>query len=86
VVIVDPKIRPFYDVTFDLGALVFCEDCEREIEYSSSHPRFTDENYYDAAIAMNAAGWMVSPGTIDAFCPTCAAKRGLRPTTWTTPI
>ncbi len=75
---VDPKVAPYYDVTFILGALVFCDDCKREIEYTSSHPRYTDENYYDAAVAMEAAGWVVIPNSVDAFCPSCAAKRGLR--------
>jgi hypothetical protein len=79
-VTVDPKVAPYYDVTFILGALVFCDDCKREIEYASAHSQFTDENYYDAAVAMHAAGWVVVPDTVDAFCPACAAKRGMRPT------
>ena len=76
-VTVDPKVAPNYDVTFILGGLVFCEDCKREIEYTSTHPQFTDENYYDAALAMRAAGWVVVPNTVDAFCSQCAARRGL---------
>jgi hypothetical protein len=76
---VDRKVAPFYDVTFALGALVFRDDCTREIEYTSSHPRYTDESYYDAAVAMEAAGWVVVPNTVDAFSPSCAAKRRLRP-------
>ena len=79
-VTVDPKIAPYYGVTFILCALVFCDDCIREIEYASAHPQFTDENYYDAAVAMYAAGWVVLPNTFDAFCPSCAAERGMRPT------
>jgi hypothetical protein len=75
---VDPKVAPYYNITFILGALVFCGDCKREIEYTSPHPRFTDENYYDAAVAMQAAGWAVVPDTLNAYCPMCAAKRGLR--------
>jgi hypothetical protein len=74
-IIVDPKYAYFYDVTFILGALVFCDDCKREISYTSTHPRYTDENYYDAAIAMHAAGWVVVPNSIDALCPPCAAQR-----------
>ena len=74
---VDPKVAPYYDVTFMLGALVFCDACRRELEYTSSHPRFTDENYYDAAVAMQAAGWAVVPNDVVALCPTCAARRGL---------
>ena len=78
-VTVDPKVAPYYDVTFILAALVFCDDCKREIEYESPHPRFSDENYYDAAVAMARAGWVVVPNTVNAFCPICAAKRGFRP-------
>src|SRR4051794_22930188 len=54
---IDPKVAPYYDVTFILCAMVFCEDCKREIEYTSVNPPYTDENYYDAAVAMQAAGW-----------------------------
>ena len=75
---VDPKVASYYDVTFILGALVFCDDCKREIEYTSAHPRFTDENYYDAAVAMHATGWVVVPNSVDVFCPACATERGLR--------
>ena len=78
-VTVDPKFAPYYDVTFILGAHVFCNDCKRDIEYTSTHPPYTDENYYDAAVAMHAAGWVVVPNTLDAICPACAAKHGVRP-------
>jgi hypothetical protein len=50
---IDPRIEAFYDVTFVLGAMVFCADCRGDIEYASLHPRFMDENYYDAAVAMH---------------------------------
>ena len=76
---VDPEVAPYYDVTFILGAFVFCDDCGQEIEYTSAHSRYTDENYYDAAVAMHAAGWVVAPDSVDAFCPSCASKRGFRP-------
>jgi hypothetical protein len=76
---VDPRVAPYYNVTFILGALVFCQDCKREVAYSSMHPPYTDENYYDAAVAMHSAGWVVVPDSVDAFCPACAAERGLRP-------
>ena len=74
---VDPKIVPYYDVTFVLGALVFCNDCNREIEYRSEYPEFTDEHYYDAAVAMETAGWIVVVESFDAYCPACAARRRL---------
>jgi hypothetical protein len=77
-IIVDPKVASYYDVTLIHCALVFCDDCKREIEYKSTYPRCTDENYYDAAVAMQAAGWVVMPNSVDAFCPSCAAKRGFR--------
>ena len=77
-VTVDPKVAPYYDVTLALGAPVFCDDCKRGIEYTSAHPRFSDGNDYDAAVAMHAAGWVVVPGGVGAFCPACAAKRGPR--------
>jgi hypothetical protein len=75
---VDPELISYYNVTFILCACVFCEDCKREIKYTSLHPRFTDENYYDAATAMAAEGWVVATDGVSAFCPACAAKRGIR--------
>lgn len=75
---VDSKVAPYYELTFILGALVFCDDCKLEITYTSAHARYTDQNYYDAAIAMQAAGWVVVPNSVVTFCPSCAAKRGLR--------
>ena len=72
---VDPKVAPYYDVTLVLGALVFCGDCNQEIEYTSVHPEFTDGNYYDAAVAMEAASWTVVVESFDAYCPACTARR-----------
>jgi hypothetical protein len=77
----DPKVRPYYWVTFFYEAYVTCEDCEREIEYSSTHPRDTEENWYEAAVAMRSAGWVVVQDctVAAAWCPSCAAKRGWEP-------
>lgn len=80
---VDPKIARYYDLTFIYCGFVFCDDCKREIEYTSEHPEHTDESYYDAAVAMHAAGWIASGEAhghgFGAFCPTCAGKHGQSP-------
>jgi hypothetical protein len=69
-----PKdIEPFYYVTFILGSLVCCKVCNREPEYSSAHPKYCDENYYDQAVAMKEAGWIVNG--LDALCPECRKRQ-----------
>ena len=72
-VTVDPEVAPFYNVTFVLCGLVFCNRCGAEVIYASPHPAYTDENYYDQAVLMRAGGWSVVPGTVDADCPACVA-------------
>jgi hypothetical protein len=73
---IDPEIAPFYDVTFVFGSLVCCEGCKREPDYSSDHPRHTDENYLDQAIAMQQQGWTVDG--LNANCPECSQQIGPR--------
>ena len=72
---VDPAIRPYYDVSFILCTFVFCERCRREAVYTSPHPPFSDENYYDQAVAMKEQGWVVISGSkFDVLCPDCAKQ------------
>jgi len=71
---VDPKVAPYYNVTFVLCALVFCYDCNREALYESQHPANSDKNYYDQALAMQAEGWLVLPDNLHVLCPACASK------------
>jgi hypothetical protein len=78
-IIVEPNIAPYYDVTFILGSCVCCHGCGAEPVYESAHRQFTDENYYDQAVAMHLQGWAVVPRTVHAFCPACVVKRGLAP-------
>ena len=71
---VPPDIEAHYYVSFILGSLGFCRDCQREPDYASAYPLYTDENYFDQAIAMKRGRWVVSPSEkLDVLCPECAA-------------
>lgn len=74
---VDPEIAAYYEVTFIFGALVNCQECNCDLQYTTKHPACTDESYYDAALAMHAAGWVLVPNSLDAYCRSCAIECGL---------
>jgi len=77
---VDPKVAPYYEWTFILGSCICCRGCGIEPVYESKHRQFTNENYYDQAVAMRDAGWVVVPSdTYASYCPQCAKERRLRP-------
>jgi hypothetical protein len=74
---IDPDVEPFFNITFIFGSFVFCERCKREAEYTSDHPKYSDENYYDQAVAMKNAGWKVT-SDVEAYCPECSMSEGSR--------
>ena|ERR1051326_1985358 len=72
---IDPLVEPYFDVSFVLGTFVFCARCRCEAVYTSPHPQFTDENYYDQAIAMKEQGWVITESDpLDVLCPKCAKE------------
>jgi len=71
---VDPRVAPYYDVTFILCGCVACRNCGCEPMYASRHKPYTDENYYDQAAAMADQGSAVHRENLDAFCPACAER------------
>lgn len=72
--LIDP-VAPLFNITFALSGFIFCSRCGREPEYTSSHPQYTDENYYDLAVAMRQQGWKISDDDpLDVFCPQCAVR------------
>ena len=73
---VDPAIQPYYDTTFVMCGLIFCDDCGCEPSYSSAHAEYSDGNYFDQAVAMHAGGWVLLPKPYRSICSACASKRG----------
>lgn len=72
---VDPNVEPYFVVTFILGSCVCCEECNRDAAYTSEHPEYSDENYYDQAIVMHRDGWLLLAEDFRVLCPSCAALR-----------
>jgi len=69
----DPAVDPYYDVTYILCGFVFCSACRCEVVYTSPHCEYTDEKYYDQAVAMQQQGWTISSDDpLDVVCPACA--------------
>ncbi len=69
---VDRFVAPFYNVTFILCGMVFCNRCKREASYPSNHPPYSNETYYEQAAAMMRDGWSVIGDALDVLCPSCA--------------
>lgn len=74
--IVALEVEPYYIVTMILCSCVFCDRCQAELAYTSTHPQYCDENYYDQAVAMKQQEWTVT-ADLKAYCPTCARFHGV---------
>lgn len=69
-------LRPYYEFTF-IKCFALCNYCGKEQDFSSAAEFCSDKWYFDMAVAIRDAGWII-PRTQIAACPTCADSNCLK--------
>ncbi len=68
-------LKPFYEFTF-IKCFALCHYCGKEQEFSSRAAMCSDQWYFDMAVAIRNAKWVI-PRPQVAACPTCAVSNRL---------
>ena len=69
-------LKPFYEFAF-IHCFALCHYCGKEQAFSSEAAMCSDRWYFDMAVAIQNAGWVI-PRLQVAACPTCASSNRLR--------